>query len=172
MFRFVDTFLPVVNRQWSTSPHPLQTSSSTSSICSTDAAAATTVPPRYRFVIPLDGWAYVCCFSDQLTHHDDCILCDVEIQGRSVDRFCYVRTAHKLDEHKVVYMFGIPCEISNRFVDGMKNLSKRKRTPLPKGSILCPYHDDKRKSAVRHEDGSIYCFACRQKFLPKHAFQY
>lgn len=172
MFRFVDTFLPVANREWSTSRHP-----QTSRICSYDDAAtavasASDRPNRYPFLVPLEGWTYVCCFTDQLTHHDDCILCDVEIPGRSEDdRYCYVRTPYKLDEHKAVYMFGIPCELSNRFVDGMKNLRKRKRRSLPKGSILCPYHDDRHKSAVRHEDGSIYCFVCRQKFLPRPAFQ-
>lgn len=118
-----------------------------------------------KYIIPKDGHIYECCSSDILQTHDDCLLCNINIEERLI--ICYVKFSIPIPKSYNVYMYGIPRQYKMEYLEAIKKMMKRKTPgdePLRFGSVKCPFHEDKHNSAIHNKNGSIYCFACCKLF--------
>lgn len=101
-----------------------------------------------KFIVPKVDYLYFCVEAKDVDDHSSCMLCNVPIQDFTT--ICYVKTSHRMRSLDLESVYAVPIEFQDKF-----KKSKRKEKV---GPIICPLHDERRPSAIRNRDGSVYCF--------------
>lgn len=116
----------------------------------------------FKYVLSELPFDYECKLANDVSNHNYCILCQLKID---VHTLCYVFQLGRIGKDQLIYKFGIPADQFCEFRRiGTMMLENIETSVTKKGSTFCPFHTDKRKSAIVREDGSLYCFAEGKSF--------